>query len=59
MSLSVRELTAEEHLAYVATRPSVSFMQLPSWGQTKAEWRAHSLGWVDDDVRAYADGEPR
>ena len=49
MSLSVRELTAEEHLAYVATRPSVSFMQLPSWGRTKAEWRAHSLGWVDDD----------
>ena len=48
MSLSVRELTAEEHLAYVATRPSVSFMQLPSWGATKAEWRAHSLGWVDD-----------
>ena len=45
MSLTVRPITDEEHLAYVATRPSVSFLQLPSWARVKADWRGESLGW--------------
>ncbi len=29
----------------MATRPSVSFLQLPSWARVKAEWASTSLGW--------------
>ncbi|SDL08816.1 lipid II:glycine glycyltransferase FemX [Streptomyces indicus] len=45
--LSVRPIGAEEHLAFVRTRRSVSFLQTPAWGRVKAEWRAESLGWFD------------
>jgi lipid II:glycine glycyltransferase (peptidoglycan interpeptide bridge formation enzyme) len=45
--LQVRPLTREEHLAYIRSRPSVSFLQTPAWGEVKAEWRAESLGWID------------
>ncbi len=47
--LEVRRITPEQHLAYVATRRSVSFLQLPSWGAVKAEWRHESLGWYDGE----------
>ncbi|HSK54764.1 MAG TPA: peptidoglycan bridge formation glycyltransferase FemA/FemB family protein [Jiangellales bacterium] len=47
MTLHVRTLSREEHLAYVAGRPSVSFLQTPAWGRVKREWRSESLGWVD------------
>ena len=46
-ALSVRSITAAEHLAYVTTRPAVSFLQLPSWAAVKAEWGHESLGWFD------------
>jgi vancomycin resistance protein VanK len=36
--LTVRPISPAEHLTYVATRPSVSFLQLPSWAGVKAEW---------------------
>ncbi len=49
MTLTVRTLSADEHQAYVARRPSVSFLQVPSWAGVKAEWRSESLGWVADD----------
>ncbi len=45
--MTVRTITREEHLAYVASRPSVSFLQTPAWAQVKAEWRGESVGWVD------------
>jgi lipid II:glycine glycyltransferase (peptidoglycan interpeptide bridge formation enzyme) len=45
--LAVRRISAAEHLEYVATRPSVSFLQLPSWAAVKAEWEHESLGWYD------------
>lgn len=48
--LEVRRITPEQHLAYVATRPSVSFLQLPSWGAVKAEWRHESLGWYEGEL---------
>ena len=49
MSLTVRVITAEQHLAYVNTRPSVSFLQVPSWGGVKSGWRSESLGWFRGD----------
>ena len=41
----VRPVRREEHLQFVAGQPSASFLQLPSWGQVKAEWGSESLGW--------------
>jgi lipid II:glycine glycyltransferase (peptidoglycan interpeptide bridge formation enzyme) len=46
-ALSVRSITAAEHLAYVRNRPSVSFLQVPSWAAVKAEWSHESLGWFE------------
>ncbi|MFE9422457.1 lipid II:glycine glycyltransferase FemX [Kitasatospora sp. NPDC006697] len=48
MSLRLRTITREEHLAFVRSRPSVSHMQVPSWGEVKSEWRSESIGWVDE-----------
>ncbi len=45
--LAVRPISDAEHLAYVDTRPSVSFLQTPAWGHVKRDWRAESLGWLD------------
>ncbi|WP_328318656.1 lipid II:glycine glycyltransferase FemX [Streptomyces sp. NBC_00388] len=49
MSLRLKGITREEHLAFIATRPSASHMQVPSWGDVKPDWRAESLGWFDTD----------
>ncbi len=54
-TLTVRTITAEEHLAVIAAlakpaggRPgrSASFLQTPAWAAVKPEWRAESIGWV-------------
>jgi lipid II:glycine glycyltransferase (peptidoglycan interpeptide bridge formation enzyme) len=48
--LSLRVISSEEHLSYVHRRAdsgAVSFLQVPSWGGVKAEWRSESLGWFD------------
>lgn len=47
MSLTVRTISRERHLAHVRSLPSASHMQVPAWGDVKAEWRAESLGWFD------------
>ncbi len=44
-SLTVRAITPDQHRAWIATRPSVSFLQLPEWGRVKVGWRPESLGW--------------
>jgi lipid II:glycine glycyltransferase (peptidoglycan interpeptide bridge formation enzyme) len=49
-SLTVREISRDEHLAFVTARSretSVSFLQCPSWAAVKSEWGAQSLGWYD------------
>ncbi|MGW0209906.1 lipid II:glycine glycyltransferase FemX [Streptomyces sp. NPDC003233] len=51
MTLTLRAITRAEHLAFVAGRPSVSHMQVPSWGDVKADWKAESLGWFQPDGR--------
>jgi lipid II:glycine glycyltransferase (peptidoglycan interpeptide bridge formation enzyme) len=41
----VRPIDPEEHLAYLRTQRSASFLQTPAWGAVKSEWRSESLGW--------------
>jgi len=48
MALAVRPISSAEHLAFVASRPSASFLQCPSWATVKSEWGSESLGWYDD-----------
>ncbi|RIQ20708.1 lipid II:glycine glycyltransferase FemX [Jiangella rhizosphaerae] len=48
-ALAVREITSEQHLAAIAERPSVSFLQTPAWGVVKRDWRSRSVGWFDGD----------
>jgi lipid II:glycine glycyltransferase (peptidoglycan interpeptide bridge formation enzyme) len=47
--LSVRAITPEEHLGYLRTQRSASFLQTPAWGQVKSEWRRESIGWFAGD----------
>jgi lipid II:glycine glycyltransferase (peptidoglycan interpeptide bridge formation enzyme) len=44
-ALTLRVVTAQEHVDFLRTRPSASFLQTPAWGQVKSEWRHESLGW--------------
>jgi lipid II:glycine glycyltransferase (peptidoglycan interpeptide bridge formation enzyme) len=47
--ISVRAIGAQEHLAFVSSQPSVSFLQTPAWAGVKAEWDSQSLGWFDGE----------
>jgi lipid II:glycine glycyltransferase (peptidoglycan interpeptide bridge formation enzyme) len=47
--LSVRTITSEEHLAFLRTQRSASFLQTPAWGQVKSEWRRECIGWFAGD----------
>jgi lipid II:glycine glycyltransferase (peptidoglycan interpeptide bridge formation enzyme) len=51
-SLTVRAISAEEHLAFVRRQRSASFLQTPAWGRVKAEWRAESVGWFSTGAAA-------
>jgi lipid II:glycine glycyltransferase (peptidoglycan interpeptide bridge formation enzyme) len=48
MALSVRAITADDHLAFLGSRPSASFLQCPSWAAVKREWGHENIGWYDD-----------
>ncbi|MDH6550127.1 hypothetical protein M2162_004224 [Streptomyces sp. SAI-041] len=48
MSLTLRTISREQHLAYIQSLPSASHMQVPAWADVKAEWRSESLGWFDE-----------
>lgn len=56
MSLQVRPITREEHLSFVRSRDSASFLQCPSWGAVKKEWRSESIGWCDDNGKVVGAG---
>jgi len=43
--LTVSTITPDEHLAFLASRESASFLQTPAWGKVKSEWRSESVGW--------------
>ena len=47
--LKVGAISPADHLRFVQTRSSVSFLQVPSWAHVKDEWRSESLGWFDGD----------
>lgn len=46
--ITVRDISAAEHLAWLQTQPSASFLQTPAWGDVKQDWRSESLGWFED-----------
>ncbi len=46
-ALTVQPITADEHLAFLRTRRSASFLQTPAWAAVKSEWRHESIGWRD------------
>ncbi|QIJ64107.1 peptidoglycan bridge formation glycyltransferase FemA/FemB family protein [Streptomyces sp. JB150] len=56
MSYRLKTITREDHLAFAAARPSVSHLQLPSWGEVKRDWRAESVGWFDAGDRLVGAG---
>jgi lipid II:glycine glycyltransferase (peptidoglycan interpeptide bridge formation enzyme) len=48
--ITVRDITAEEHLAWLRTQPSASFLQTPAWGEVKRDWRHGSVGWFEGET---------
>jgi lipid II:glycine glycyltransferase (peptidoglycan interpeptide bridge formation enzyme) len=48
MSLTLRNISREQHLAYIQSLPSASHCQVPAWADVKNEWRSENLGWFDD-----------
>jgi lipid II:glycine glycyltransferase (peptidoglycan interpeptide bridge formation enzyme) len=44
-TLTVRAITAAEHLAFVRAQPSASYLQCPSWGVMPPRWSPESVGW--------------
>jgi lipid II:glycine glycyltransferase (peptidoglycan interpeptide bridge formation enzyme) len=48
-SLTVRPISGEEHLRFLAGRDSASFLQCPSWAQVKQEWDSERIGWQHPD----------
>jgi lipid II:glycine glycyltransferase (peptidoglycan interpeptide bridge formation enzyme) len=54
--LTVRTIGAEQHLSFIRTLPSASFLQTPAWGAVKTEWRHESLGWFDSDDKLVGAG---
>ena len=47
--ITVRDITAAEHLAWLRTQPSASFLQTPAWGEVKTDWRHGSVGFFEGD----------
>ncbi|MDP2287334.1 MAG: peptidoglycan bridge formation glycyltransferase FemA/FemB family protein [Actinomycetota bacterium] len=47
MTPVVRTISASQHRQWIASRPSVSFLQLPEWGRVKVGWRSESIGWFE------------
>lgn len=45
--LTVRSIGAAEHLDFLRSRPSASFLQTPAWAAVKNDWRGESIGWFD------------
>jgi lipid II:glycine glycyltransferase (peptidoglycan interpeptide bridge formation enzyme) len=56
VSITVRTITAERHILFNASQPSVSFLQTPAWAAVKSEWRSESLGWFDEADRLVGAG---
>ena len=46
--LRVRTVSTEEHVSFLKSRRSASFLQTPAWAQVKPEWTPESIGWERD-----------
>ncbi len=53
--LDVRTITPAEHLAFVASRRSASFLQVPAWGEVKSDWKHESIGWFRPSTTGQAE----
>jgi len=49
-ALTVRAIPEGDHLDFIRTQRSASFLQTPAWGRVKSEWRRESLGWFRDET---------
>lgn len=49
MTITVRTITPEQHLAFIASRGSASFLQTPAWAKVKSEWESELLGFFDSE----------
>ncbi|MDN5790751.1 MAG: aminoacyltransferase, partial [Micrococcales bacterium] len=47
--ITVRDISAAEHLTWLRRQPSVSFLQTPAWGEVKQDWRSESIGWFEGE----------
>ena len=45
--LSVRPVSATEHLDFVRGSAGASYLQCPSWGVMPPRWEHESVGWYD------------
>ncbi|MDO5287187.1 MAG: peptidoglycan bridge formation glycyltransferase FemA/FemB family protein [Actinomycetia bacterium] len=45
MSIQIRPVSPDEHLAFIEQRGSASFLQTPAWAKVKPEWRSQTVGW--------------
>jgi lipid II:glycine glycyltransferase (peptidoglycan interpeptide bridge formation enzyme) len=52
----LRTIGADDHIAFNAAQPSVSFLQTPAWGHVKSDWGSESVGWFDDQDRLVGAG---
>lgn len=52
--ITVRDISAAEHLAWLRAQPSASFLQTPAWGRVKQDWRAESIGWFEGEEQVGA-----
>jgi lipid II:glycine glycyltransferase (peptidoglycan interpeptide bridge formation enzyme) len=50
--ITVRPIAVEQHRAFIAQRPSVSFLQTPAWAKVKTEWRSESIGFFTTEAGA-------
>ncbi len=46
-SIDVRTISAAEHLGFLRSQRSASFLQTPAWGEVKQDWRRESIGWFE------------
>ena len=47
--IDVRTISAADHLGFLRSRASASFLQTPAWGAVKQEWVSESIGWFRGD----------
>ena len=50
MEIEIRAVSQEEHQSFISALPSASFLQLPSWGAVKNDWKSKSLGVYENSV---------